>query len=78
VKREAELMKAKITGPGGPMPVASHSAFWAAASSAPTATRTRAEDVSDAVTRATATEASMPSTTQARARARAAYGRLWA
>ena len=41
-KREAELMKARITWPGGPMRVASHSAFWAAASSAPTATSTTA------------------------------------
>ncbi len=76
--REAELTKVRTTLPGGPTRVASHSTFWAAASRAPTVTSTAALSVSEAVTRATASPPSMPSTTHTRTPARAAYGRLWA
>lgn len=71
-------MKERTTGPGGPMRVASHRVFCAAASSAPTVTSRTAFVVSEAVTSATPSPPSIPATTQARARARAAYGRLWA
>lgn len=70
--RAAELMKVRTTLPGGPMRVASHSAFCTAASIAPTATRTTALRVSEAVSRAIARPPSMPRITHARARARAA------
>lgn len=71
-KRAAEVTKVKITLAGGPIRLASQSAFCAAARSAPTVTSTTAFGVSAAATRATARPATMPSTTRARVRARAA------
>lgn len=71
-KSEAELMKVRTTFPGGPIRVASHRPFCTAARAAPTVTSTTAFVVTEAVTSATARPAIMPSTTQARARARAA------
>ncbi len=57
------------------MRVASHPAFWTAASSAPTATSTAVEWVSEAVTSAAPSPAVMASTTPVRVLARRAYGR---
>lgn len=76
-KSAAEVTKVKITGPGGPMRVASQSTFCPAARSAPTAISTAVESVSEAVTRDIAIPMSMPTTTPATVRARRAYGRLW-
>lgn len=67
----------KITGPGGPMRVASQSTFCPAARSAPTAISTAVESVSEVVTSDIAMPTSMPTTTPATVRARRAYGRLW-
>ena len=71
-KRAAEVTNVKMTLAGGPIRLASHRTFWSAAIFAPTGTRTTACVVSEAVTRATASPATMPSTTRARVRARAA------
>lgn len=66
-----------MTGPGGPMRVASQSVFCAAASSAPTAMSTAVDPVREAATRDIARPMTMDTTTPATARARRAYGRLW-
>lgn len=63
---------------GGPIRVASHSTFCTAASRAPTATSRTGFVVREAAVRDAASPASIPSTTPARTRARAAYGRWWA
>jgi hypothetical protein len=71
-------MKVKITLPGGPRRVASHSALWTAASRAPRVTGTTGSVVSDAATRETARPPTMPRTTRVRIPALAEYGRLCA
>ena len=75
-KSAAEVTKAKMTLPGGPMRVASQKVFWTAASSAPTAISTAVESVSEPATRATARPAAIPRITRRTVRARRAYGRL--
>lgn len=75
-KSAAEVTKAKITLPGGPMRVASQKVFCTAASSAPTAISTAVESVSEAVTRAAASPAAIPRITRRTVWALRAYGRL--
>ncbi|ARZ66454.1 hypothetical protein SMD11_0788 [Streptomyces albireticuli] len=76
-KHAPAVTKVRTMFPGGPIRDASHSTFWAAASSAATSTSSAAEPVREAAVSATPTPAVMPRTRTASAPARAAYGRAW-
>ena len=75
MKAHVAAMKVKITFPGGPIRAASHATLCRAASTAATMIRTVVDRVRPAAVSATPTLAIMPSATQSRVRARAAYGR---
>ncbi|GAA3035192.1 hypothetical protein GCM10020000_10820 [Streptomyces olivoverticillatus] len=74
-KKAVEVTKVSTMLPGGPTRAASHSILWAAATSDASSTSTTAEETSAAAVSAAPTPATVPSTTQATVRARAAYGR---
>ncbi len=73
-KADAE-MKVKIRFPGGPTRVASQTVLCTAATSEASRTSSGTDVVSEAAVRAAPRLATMPSTTHASVRARAAYGR---
>ncbi len=76
-KKALAVTKVTMMLPGGPISVASQTVLCTAASSEASSTSSGVEAIRDELTSATATLATMPSTTQARVRARAAYGCAW-
>lgn len=75
MKAALETTKVKMMLPGGPIREASQTSLYSPASTAITRTRTAADSISADAVNATAVPANIPSTTQARVRPRAAYGR---